>query len=106
MRYTAAFGLLVTASVSSAHAQGSTDIFVAPLRQEGRSVTIGAPVNVTRRAGYDNQPSFTPDGASLLYTSIGDAGQADTWTIRVAGGGRPLSGDEHRDRCLLADGDA
>ena len=74
MRYTAAFGLLVTASVSSAHAQGSTDIFVAPLRQEGRSVTIGAPVNVTHRAGYDNQPSFTPDGASLLYTSIGDAG--------------------------------
>ena len=89
MRYTAAFALLVTTGLGTAHAQGATDIFVAPLRQEGRSVTIGTPVNVTRRAGYDNQPSFTPDGSSLLYTAIGDDGRASTWTVRVGGGGRP-----------------
>jgi hypothetical protein len=87
MRWTAALGLIVTAGAGGARAQGRTDIYVAPLRQSGRSVTIGAPVNVTRRPGYDNQPSFTPDGASLLYTSIGDDGQADTWTIALAGGG-------------------
>ena len=85
----ATLALLVAAGVGNADAQTPTDIFVAPLRQDGRKVTIGAPVNVTNRVGYDNQPSFTPDGASLLYTAIGDDGQANAWTIRVAGGGRP-----------------
>ena len=89
MRWAAALGLLVTVRAGAAQAQGQTDIFVAPLRQSGRSVTIGVPVNVTHRSGYDNQPSFTPDGASLLYTSIGNDGQADTWTVRPAGSGTP-----------------
>jgi hypothetical protein len=88
MRWAATLGLLVMARAGAAHAQGRTDIFVAPLRQSGRSVMIGAPVNVTHRSGYDDQPSFTPDGASLLYTSIGGDGQADTWKVRLAGGAR------------------
>jgi hypothetical protein len=88
-RVIVAAGLLVAASAPAARAQGKTDIFLAPLRQTGRNVTIGAPVNVTRRAGYDNQPSFTPDGSSLLYTAIGADGQADTWTIRLADGASP-----------------
>ena len=82
----AAFALCVVMSADNARAQGGTDIFVASLQQTGRSVTMGAPVNVTKRAGYDNQPSFTPDGSSLLYTSIGDDGQASTWTVRLSGG--------------------
>jgi WD40 repeat protein len=89
MQCTAALAMLVAAGAGAAQAQGGTDIFVAPLRQSGRSVTIGAAVNVTHRPGYDNQPSFTPEGASLLYTSVGDDGQANTWTIRLAGGGAP-----------------
>jgi hypothetical protein len=87
IRWIAVSGLLVTAGAGGARAQNPTDIFLAPLGQSGRTITIGAPVNLTRRAGYDNQPSFAPDGASLLYTSIGEAGQADTWTIRLAAGG-------------------
>lgn len=86
IRWTVAVGMLTTAGVGRGVAQGRTDIFVSPLQQNGRGVVIGAPVNVTHRAGYDNQPSFTPDGAALLYTSIGDDGQANTWTVRVAGG--------------------
>ena len=89
LRSSAAFALLIAAEAVPVHAQGRTDIFVAPLQQSGRNVTVGVPVNVTRRAGYDNQPSFTPDGASLLYTAIGDDGQADTWTIRLGNGGAP-----------------
>jgi dipeptidyl aminopeptidase/acylaminoacyl peptidase len=46
---------------------------------------IGAPVNVTHRAGYDNQPSFAPDGRSFLYTSVAD-GQADIWRYDIAAG--------------------
>ena len=85
LRSSAVLGVLIIAIAGAARAQSGTDIFLAPLRQDGRSVTIGAPVNVTHRPGYDNQPSFTPDGASLLYTAIGADGQADTWTIRLAG---------------------
>jgi hypothetical protein len=87
-RWRAALALLAVGA-ADIRAQAGADIFVAPLRQSGRSVSIGAPVNVTHRAGYDNQPSFTPDGTSLLYTAIGSDGQADTWTIRLVGGSAP-----------------
>src|SRR6185503_9485317 len=68
------------AAVTFAAAQGppGTDIYLADLNARGARVTVGAPVNVTDRAGYDNQPFFTPDGRSFLYTSIRD-GQADIW---------------------------
>lgn len=52
----------------------ATDIFLAPLSiQDGRPV-VGTPVNVTNRAawragGYDDQPTFTPDGRAILFTS-------------------------------------
>jgi hypothetical protein len=89
IRRAATLVLLLTVGATAADAQASTDIYVAPLHQAGRNVTVGAPVNVTHRPGYDNQPSFTPDGASLLYTAIGDDGQADSWMIRLAGATAP-----------------
>ena len=55
-----------------------TEIFLAPLSVENGVAVVGAPVNVTRHAGYDNQPSFTPDGAAILYTSQRD-GQTDVY---------------------------
>lgn len=55
-----------------------TDIYVVPLAQSGERLQFGAPVNITRRVGYDNQPSFAPDGQSLYYTAIYH-GQADTY---------------------------
>ncbi len=58
--------------------QSDTDIHLFPMAiRDGRVVVTGEPRAVTDRAGYDNQPYFTPDGR-LLYTSIrGD--QADTY---------------------------
>ena len=58
-----------------------TDVLVAELTQAADgSWSIGAPVNVTQRPDYDNQPAFTPDGQGLLYT-VNDpqSGQADIW---------------------------
>src|SRR5690348_15931626 len=52
-----------------------TDIWVATLSVRHDTVVIGRPENVTHRLGYDNQPAFTPDGRSVLYTSIGADGQ-------------------------------
>lgn len=67
-------------------AQGGTDVFVVSLSELGSRVSVGRPLNVTRRAGYDNQPAFTRDGAHLLFTSIRDDAQADIWRVSVDGG--------------------
>ncbi len=82
---------LLLAAVSLAGAQGppGTDIFLAELRARGKNagdrVEVGTPVNVTHRPGYDNQPFFTPDGRSFLYTSV-SGGQADIWRYDIAVG--------------------
>lgn len=53
-----------------------TEIFLADLQETSNSLTINNPQNITNRKGYDNQPSFTPDGNRILYTSM----QADEQT--------------------------
>ena len=55
------------------------DIFVAPLTGRGGRVAVGAPMNITARPGYDNQPSFTRNGIAILYTSVREDGQADIY---------------------------
>src|SRR5258705_12810310 len=60
-----------------------TEIFLAPLAP-GAS-PVGRPVNITNNPGYDNQPSFTPDGAGILFTSIRGGGtQTDIYRYDVA----------------------
>lgn len=62
-----------------AAAPPATDIYVAELHVTGRKITVGTPVNVTARPGYDNQPFFLPDGRAFLYTSVHEDGQADIY---------------------------
>jgi long-chain acyl-CoA synthetase len=78
---------LIAVSLAGGQAPPSTDIFLAELRARGAGerAQVGAPVNVTHRTGYDNQPFFTPDGRSFLYTSVTD-GQADIWRYDIAAG--------------------
>jgi len=45
---------------------------------------VGEPVKVTDWAGYNNQPSFLPDGKSILYTSIREK-QADIYRYDISG---------------------
>jgi dipeptidyl aminopeptidase/acylaminoacyl peptidase len=75
----------LAAPPATAAAQGApdTEIWLAPLRVEGGVAVVGTPVNVTNRPGYDNQPSFTPDGRAILYTAQ-DAGQTDVWRYDIA----------------------
>ena len=56
-----------------------TEIFVVEMKAAGGLVELGRPANVTNRAGYDNQPSFTPDGQALLYTSQREGDQTDIY---------------------------
>ena len=52
-------------------AQGApgTDIYLVSMTWSNGDLSFGAATNVTDRAGYDNQPSFLPDGSAVLYTS-------------------------------------
>lgn len=75
---------LLALSAPSLGAQGGTDVWVATLTERGSSLIVGRPVNVTNRAGYDNQPSFTPDGGAVLFTSIREDAQADIWRVSLA----------------------
>lgn len=61
----------------------ATDIFLADLHTRDGRVTLGTPVNVTHRSGYDNQPFFLPDGRAFLYTVIGEDAQADIYRYDI-----------------------
>ncbi|HEV8598170.1 MAG TPA: hypothetical protein VGQ69_02310 [Gemmatimonadales bacterium] len=76
--------LLGFVSTLAAQAPG-TDIYLAPLERSGGTLRVGRPVNLTARAGYDNQPFFAPDGRSLYYTSARD-GQTDIYRYELASG--------------------
>ncbi|MDQ8151753.1 MAG: hypothetical protein P2975_01715 [Gemmatimonadota bacterium] len=76
--------LTVAATTTPARAQGGSDLYVASFHEVGTHLSIGRPVNVTHRVGYDNQPTFTADGRALLYTSIREDAQADIWRMTVA----------------------
>jgi WD40 repeat protein len=56
-----------------------TDIYLARLMRTG----IEQPINITNRPGYDNQPSFTPDGKGILFTQS-DGKQTDIYLYDFA----------------------
>lgn len=62
-----------------------TEVFVAPLTMTGGTPAVGAPVNVSNNPGYDNQPSFTPDGGAVLFTSVRGGDQSDIYRYDVGG---------------------
>lgn len=67
------FMLLIS---SFAFTQEATEIYLFDLIESGKSFTIKNPINISKQTGYDNQPSFTEDGSSILFTSFRD-GQSD-----------------------------
>jgi len=79
--------VLVSTAASAAAGQRlppTTDIYLARARIEHGTVLIGPPLNITNRPGYDNQPSFTPDSRSILFTSVREDAQADIYRYDLA----------------------
>ena len=67
------------AAAPAAQAPPDTEIYLAPLRVVDGAIQVGAAVDITNNPGYDNQPFFTPDGRSVLFTSVrGRAGDTQT----------------------------
>lgn len=67
-------------------AQPDTDIYMISIQQNGDQWTFSEAKNVTPRKGYDNQPSFTPDGQGLLYVSALSDGQTEVYRYDLASG--------------------
>ncbi len=67
-----------------------TDIYVADLSVFGELYYLGGLRNVTNRPeSYDNQPLFTPDSRSILYTAAyddGDDGQTEIHRYYLSSG--------------------
>src|ERR1700674_3969706 len=72
-------------SPTPAAAPPASDIFIVELANHNGKMKLGLPVKITSWVGYNNQPSFTADGASILYTSIRDK-QADIYRYDIRGG--------------------
>lgn len=70
---------LFAAGGAAAQDPPATDVFLVALERAGGEAKLGAPVNVTDRAGYDNQPCYLPGGRRLLYTAMDDEGRTDIW---------------------------
>lgn len=69
------FALLISTSL---YAQNDTEIYIMDLENQSGRLILKNPVNITKRAGYDNQPFFHPTKTLIYYSSIQD-GQSDIW---------------------------
>lgn len=61
--------LLLAQTPAQPAAPPPTEVFVASLSTAGGTFTVGQSENISNSPGYDNQPFFTPDGRSVLFTS-------------------------------------
>ena len=93
IRVAAVVGLLPLTALG---AQGATtrpavppanpDVFLVPLSSTGGTVKVGVPANITRRDGYDNQPSFSSDSRAIFFTSNRGDGQSDIYRYDLSTG--------------------
>ena len=65
-----ASALIVTTALAAAQTPPpDTEVFLATLNRTDGKWTLGKPENISNSPGYDNQPSFSPDGRSVYFTS-------------------------------------
>ena len=57
----------------------ATDIYELPFDGTAQGLKAATPRAVATDRGYDNQPVYTPDGASILYTANRDGKQMDIY---------------------------
>jgi hypothetical protein len=75
---------LIVAGLQAA-APPDTEIFLAAFNAADAN-PVGRPVNITNSPGYDNQPSFTPDGRAILFTSMRGGTQTDIYRYDITAG--------------------
>jgi len=65
-------------------AQKASEIFLFDLIKSDGNYILSNPINISNNEGYDNQPSFTEDGTSILFTSTRE-GQTDIARYDIGG---------------------
>lgn len=61
-----------------------TDIWLFKIERKENVLTYTNPLNITNRVGYDNQPTFSLDGKSILYVVIDSTKQADIYQYTIS----------------------
>ena len=56
-----------------------TELWLFKIDQKKTGPVLGNALNITKRAGYDNQPSFSTNGKKIYYVSIREDKQADIY---------------------------
>lgn len=79
----AAAALTLTAVQPQPPPPPDTEIFLASLAASGDRLSVTAPINITNSPGYDNQPSFAPDGRSIFFTSNRGGTQTDIYRYDI-----------------------
>jgi dipeptidyl aminopeptidase/acylaminoacyl peptidase len=78
--------LAIVAAAGAASAQqppANTEVFLLPASAILSSDAAPAAVNISNNPGYDNQPSFTPDGRAVLFSSNRDGKQTDIYRYDI-----------------------
>ena len=91
MKYLALFLILFSFSFY-ATAQNSTEIYLFDINEVNYGAALSNPVNISNNVGYDNQPSFTDDGESILFASSRN-GQTDILWYHIATGSKKWISD-------------
>lgn len=76
-------------AIASAQPQSSTavNLYVADLTYDTGGLHVGTPRKLTADRGINSQPSFTPDGKSILFVRRDSAGgQGDVFRIELSTG--------------------
>lgn len=61
-----------------------TDIWLFKIEKKDGKYLYTNSLNITHRAGYDNQPTFSLDGKSILYVLIDSTKQADIYQYSIS----------------------
>jgi hypothetical protein len=67
-------------------AQPSSDVFLFDLSKKDELYSISNPKSISTNPGYNNQPSFTKDGKSVLYSGIQTDEQTDIMRYDIKSG--------------------
>src|SRR4029078_9678754 len=91
MRKCLLLGVAMSVASAGVHAQSQpttpVNLFVSELTYTNGAIHIGAPKKLTADKGINSQPSFTPDGKSILFVRRDSSGgQGDVFKIDLITG--------------------
>jgi dipeptidyl aminopeptidase/acylaminoacyl peptidase len=78
------FGALISLAVVQQQPASNPEVYLVDLGPAGSPKLDGTLVNISNSPGYDNQPSFTPDGKAILFSSVRGDTQYDIYRYDIA----------------------